>query len=313
MKVIMDVDTGIDDSIALIYAARKPGIEIIGITTVCGNVDAYQAADNACRILDLAGASQDIPVVIGANAPLEGVWEGVVENIHGANGLGNAQLPDSSRSILNAPVEEFLNDMAKQHKGEVVLITLGRLTNVARTLEKYPGFAANIKKMIMMGGTLYHQGNVTPVAEANVAGDPIACDRVFTSGMDITVVGLDVTMKTRLKRSHIDLLKRFCREEDRAVAEYISTALGYYFNAYRIQDGCLDDCPVHDPLAVIAAAVPEIVALKPLKARVECQGEYCRGMVVTDLRHHPFEAENILFAVDVDGKAAVEELLSVFW
>lgn len=313
MKVIIDVDTGIDDSVALIYAAKKPEIEIIGITTVCGNVDAYQAADNACRILDLAGASQDIPIVIGANAPLEGEWDGVVANIHGENGLGNVTLPASSRSVLDMPVEEFLNHMAEKYKGELTLVTLGRLTNIALTLEKYPGFAANIKKLIMMGGTLYHHGNVTPVAEANVAGDPVACDRVFVSGMDITVVGLDVTMKTRLKRGHIDMISRFCKEENRAIAEYLTAALEHYFKGNRLQDGCLDDCPLHDPLAMVVAAVPDVVTLRPLKARVECNGDYCRGMVVTDLRRHPFQAENVLFAIDVDRDAAVEELLSVFW
>lgn len=313
MKVIIDVDTGIDDSVALIYAAKKPEIEIIGITTVCGNVDAYQAADNACRILDLAGASQDIPIVIGANAPLEGEWDGVVANIHGENGLGNVTLPASPRSVLDMPVEEFLNHMAEKYKGELTLVTLGRLTNIALTLEKYPGFAANIKKLIMMGGTLYHHGNVTPVAEANVAGDPVACDRVFVSGMDITVVGLDVTMKTRLKRRHINMISRFCKEENRAIAEYLTAALEHYFKGNRLQGGCLDDCPLHDPLAMVVAAVPDVVTLRPLKARVECNGDYCRGMVVTDLRRHPFQAENVLFAIDVDRDAAVEELLSVFW
>lgn len=313
MKVILDVDTGIDDSIALIYAVKKPEIEIVGITTVCGNVDAYQAADNACRILDLAGASPDIPIVVGANAPLIGEWEGVVANIHGDNGLGNASLPDSSRAMLDVPVEAFLNEMADRYRGELTLITLGRLTNVALTLEQYPEFASNLKKVVMMGGTLYHHGNVTPVAEANVAGDPTACDKVFTSGLDITVVGLDVTMKTRLKRMHIDLLRSCCRDGDAGLAEYIGTALDYYFKGNRMQDGCLDDCPLHDPLAVMVAAVPELVTLRSLKARVECQGDYCRGMVVTDLRHHPFEAQNIQFAVDVDARAAVEELLSVFW
>lgn len=313
MKVIIDVDTGIDDSLALLYAVKKPEIEIVGITTVCGNVDAYQAADNACRILDLAGASRDIPVVIGANAPLEGRWDGTVAHIHGENGLGNAVLPASPRKPLQEPVEDFLNRMGKRYKGELTLITLGRLTNIALTLKKHPEFAANINKVVMMGGTLHYHGNVTPVAEANVAGDPAACDMVFTSGMDVTVVGLDVTMKTRLNRGHIDMLRHFCRDEDRGAAEYLGMALDYYFRGNRLQDGCLDDCPVHDPLAVIVAAVPGIVTLRSLKARVECHGDFCRGMVVTDLRRRPFEAKDVRFAVEVDATAAVEELLSVFW
>lgn len=313
MKVLIDVDTGIDDSIALLYAVKKTDIEIVGITTVCGNVDAYQAADNACRILDLAGAPSDIPVVIGANAPMEGEWGGAVAHIHGENGLGNVQLPASGRQPVPIKAEDFINEMSRRYEGELTLITLGRLTNIARTLELYPDFACRIKRLVMMGGTLRCHGNVTPVAEANVAGDPMACDRVFTSGMDITVVGLDVTTKTRLKRSHIELLQRYCRAEDKKIADYIGAALDYYFTGNRLQDYSLDECPLHDPLAVILAVVPGIAVFKPLKARVECHGDYCRGMVVADLRHHPFEADTVNFAVDVDEKAAVEELLSVFW
>lgn len=312
LKVILDVDTGIDDSIALLYAVKKPEIEIVGITTSCGNVDAQQAAENARRILDLADAPKEIPIVVGANRPLEGEWEGVVAAIHGDNGLGNVQLPASSRAILDVPVEDFLNDIAKKHQGELTLITLGRLTNIALTLEKYPEFARNIKNVVMMGGTVFHSGNVSPVAEANIEGDPLACDKVFTSGMDIMAVGLDVTTKTRLRRTDIEILMKQCREENKPVVQYMYDALDYYFRGNYLQDGCLDNCPVHDPLAVVASVMPELVTLRSMKARVECKGDFCRGMIVTDRRHRTFDAGYVRFAIDVNAEAAVEELLSVF-
>lgn len=313
IKMLLDVDTGIDDSVALLYALRKKGVQVVGITTGCGNVDAKQAAENTCRILDLVGASMEIPVVVGADQPLRGSWDGVVANIHGENGIGNAVLPPHGRTLSSVSAEDFLGEMAERYPGELVLVTLGRLTNVAKTLEKYPDFAHHIKKMVMMGGTLSHCGNVTPVAEANVAGDPLACDRVFLSGMDVTVIGLDVTMKTRLKKEYIDLFLEKCEEEDRPIAEYMETALGYYMRGNRLQDGCLNDCPVHDPLAVIAAVVPGLFQMQSRKARVECEGEHCKGMIVTDQRSQPFDAKDIWFAVDVDEKAAIRELLSVFW
>ena len=312
MKIIFDVDCGVDDSLALLYAARKPEIEIMGVTSVFGNVDVDQSVDNVCRILDLSGAPEDIPIVAGASQPLEGTWDGPVVSIHGEKGLGNATLPPSRRKPLDIPVEDFLNRTAEQYPGEVTLVTLGRLTNVANTIEKYPQFVKNIRNIVMMGGTLHHSGNVTPVAEANIAGDPRACDRVFTSGADITVVGLDVTTATRLKEEHIDDLKRRCTSEEKVLTEYLGAALGYYFEGNRRQDGCLGDCPVHDPLAVIAAVKPELFQYQCMKARVECEGEYCRGMIVADCRHHTFDAEYVRFAVQVDADEALRELLSVF-
>lgn len=312
MKIVFDVDCGVDDSLALLYAARNPEIEIMGVTSVFGNVDVWQSVDNVLRILDLAKAPEDIPVAAGASSPLEGEWDGPVVNIHGEKGLGNAKLPESRRKPLDIPAEELLNRIAEENPGEVTLVTLGRMTNIAGTMVKYPQFEKNIRRIVMMGGTLYHPGNVTPVAEANIAGDPRACDRVFTSGADITAVGLDVTMQTRLKKEYIEELYRRASDEDKALAEYLRAAFGYYFEGNRRQDGCLGDCPVHDPLAVIAAVKPELFEYQCLKARVECGGEYCRGMVVTDRRHRTFDAEHIRFAVQVNAEEALRELLSVF-
>ena len=312
MKIILDVDCGIDDSLAILYMLGKKRDDILGITSVFGNVDVDQSVDNVCRLLDLADAPEDIAVVAGADIPVDGEWDGPVSAIHGKNGLGNVVLPVSGRKPLDVSVEDFLNDTMAKYPGEVTVITLGRLTNIANTLEKHPEFAQNVRNIVMMGGTLCHAGNVTPVAEANIAGDPLACDRVFCSGIDVTVVGLDVTMKTRLKRRHLESLRGHCGGKKEAVAEYLCSAFGYYFEGNRRQDGCIDDSPLHDPLAAIAAVRPELFTFQSLKARVECGGSYCRGMVVTDRRAHPFDAEYVKFAVDVDAEGAVRELLSAF-
>lgn len=312
MKIILDVDCGVDDSLALLYMLKKPEVEILGVTSVFGNVSAQKSADNVCRILDLADAPKDIPIVCGAESPLEGQWDGPVAIIHGDNGLGNARLPVSSRTVLDMPVEDFLYETTARYPEEVTVLTLGRLTNVANTIEKHPDFKKNIKNIVMMGGTLSAPGNVTPVAEANFEGDPLACDKVFCSGIDISVVGLDVTMQTRLKKSYIESLWEYCRDQDKAIAEYLCAAFGYYFEGNHIQDGCIDDCPLHDPLAAIAVVKPELFQFQLLKARIECNGDYCRGMIVADKRNHTFEAEYIKFAIAVDAEAALRELLSIF-
>lgn len=313
MKILADVDTGVDDSLALLYAINKPEIEIVGITTGCGNTDMESATVNTLKILDLADADRNIPVVKGAARPLEQEWDGPVVHIHGENGLGNVQLPAAERTFWDEDAEDFMYRMAKEHQHELVIVALGHLTNIAKTIRKYPDFAGKVKKLVMMGGTLHMRGNVSPVAEANVAGDPRACDMVFMSGMDVTVVGLDVTMKTRLTMEHIRMMEKYAPDSKKQQIEYIKKAMEYYMMGNRIQNYCLDDCPVHDPLAMMVALIPGLVRLESRKARVECGGEYCKGMVVTDLREYPFAARDVAFAMEVDDRRAVRELMSAFW
>ena len=273
MKTAFDVDTGVDDSLALLYALNKPQFEIVGIATVTGNVEADLAAENTLKILDLAGAPE-IPVTLGALAPLRGRWEGRVSVIHGDNGLGNVKLPASGRKTTGKGVEEHYLELGERCQGELVLIALGPLTNIAT--------------------------------------DPEAADLVFQSGMDITAVGLDVTTKVRFKKSHIDWLDTHCKPSCRAEVDYLKEAFKHYRYGNQVQNYCIDDSPLHDPLAVMCAAVPSLVHTQMRKARVECGGTYCRGMIVTDLREHPFQAEYIRFATAVDEERALGELLSAF-
>lgn len=273
MKTAFDVDTGVDDSLALLYALNKPRFEIVGIATVTGNVEADLAAENTLKILDLAGAPE-IPVTVGALRPLGGRWEGRVSVIHGDNGLGNVTLPASSRKTTGKGVEEHYLELGERCQGELVLIALGPLTNIAT--------------------------------------DPEAADLVFQSGMDITAVGLDVTTKVRFKKSHIDWLDTHCKASCRAEVDYLKEAFKHYRYGNQVQNYCIDDSPLHDPLAVMCAAAPSLVHTQMRKARVECGGTYCRGMIVTDLREHPFQAEYIRFATAVDEERALGELLSAF-
>ena len=274
MKVLLDVDTGVDDSIALLYALFNPEIEIVGISAVCGNVEAWLAAENTMKILDLAGAP-DIPVAVGAEKPSCREWDGRVAFIHGKNGLGNVELPPSRRSTRDVDVSRFHMDLAEQYEGELVVITLGPLTNIARTIREYPGFVHKVKGLVMMGGTLTMRGNVSPVAEANVACDPQACDQVFTSGMDITVVGLDVTMRTRLKMEHLDWLSGCCKPACRPAVDYMRQAMVHYLRGNQTQNYCMGDCPLHDPLAVMCAVTPSLVRTESMQGNSTAEGHWC--------------------------------------
>lgn len=312
LKILLDADTGIDDSIAILYALKNPEVRVVGVATGCGNTDAAQAAENTIRLIKLANPGYAVPVAVGANKPLVGEWEGPVPHIHGKNGIGDMELPASAQEPVAEAAEDFIIRLAREHAGELVLIGLGRLTNIALALQKEPELPKLVKRMVIMGGTYHAPGNVSPVVEANIYGDPEAADQVFTAGFDLTMVGLDVTLKTRLSMQQIGVLEKYAAPENAAIAQYIKGAMKLYMNFNRQQNFCLDHCPVHDPLAVLVAAEPSLVRTRRVKARVECGGTYCRGMVVADLRERPFEAQYVNICEEVDGTRAVETLLSVF-
>ena len=312
IKMLIDCDTGIDDSIAILFALKRPDVRVMGIITGFGNTTAEQAAENSIRLVHLANPGYEVPVAIGADRPLNGEWDGPVPHIHGKNGVGEAQLPAVGQKPVKEPGHEFIVRMARENPGELTLVTLGRMTNLAQALQLEPNLPKLLKNVVAMGGTVKVSGNASPVSEANIIGDPEAADMVMMAGFDLTMVGLDVTMKTRLTLRHIQALDHYCAEENRPICEYIKQALHFYYRFNRVQNNCIDDCPVHDPLAVLVAVDPSLVMMRKMRARVECGGTYCRGMIVTDVREEPFDAPFTTFCMDVEGEKAVAELITTF-
>jgi purine nucleosidase len=310
--MIIDCDTGIDDALAILYALRTPDVVVEGITTVFGNIDVKQAADNTLRLLALADPGYDIPVALGASQALVRGTAGFSTHVHGENGIGGVELPPSRQAPVQETAAEFIARMADENPGEIVLVTLGRLTNLSLALDLDPELASKLKKVVVMGGTIFKPGNVTPVAEANLWGDPEAADRVFTSGLPVLMIGLDVTLKTRITSEHIALLKRHGREENKAVIEFMEESLEYYFRFYREANYLINSAPLHDPLALMAALQPDLVTCRQMKVRVEQQGEFTSGMVVADLRPQPKAGHFIEVAVDVEAERAVGVFLSAF-
>ncbi|WP_343210386.1 nucleoside hydrolase [Anaerolentibacter hominis] len=312
IKILLDADTGVDDSIALLYALKNPDVQLVGVTTVLGNTDPVQAAKNSLALIALAKPDYEVPVAIGAGQTLKGVVTKSDTHVHGKNGIGDAELPPAEQKPIERGGVDFMIEQARKYAGELVIVATGRLTNLALAIQKDASFVKNVKKAVIMGGTVFAPGNVSPVAEANIYGDPEAADLVLTSGMDVTIVGLDVTKKTILTYDDVLKLERHCREENQPIVRYLKDCLGFYMSFYTDTVNTLESCPMHDPLAMLVAVNPALVTTRKWKARVECTDGLCRGMIVTDRREHTFKAEFVEFCIEVDGDKAVAELLAAF-
>lgn len=267
-RVIFDTDPGVDDAMALCFAMAHPRIELLGITTVYGNVTVAQATTNALYLTQLAG--HRIPVAQGVDQPLVKHAEAPPDFIHGADGLGN--LPSlhsvSGESADPRRAAQFIVDMARALPGRITLVPVGPLTNIAAALALEPKLPQLIKNIVFMGGSVKEGGNVSPVAEANIWNDPHAADRVFTAGFDLTMVGLDVTYQVVVP---VAMFEKFAAQHKHPVTDTLLHAVRFYaqFYATRYPDlksnpGCFG----HDMLAFIALLHPELFSFA--KGRLRC-------------------------------------------
>lgn len=263
-KVIIDCDPGIDDAIALIVALESSQLEIIGITTVFGNVETSLATENAMRILDITG--RNIPVFEGAKRPLYAKPLVPPDYVHGNDGLGNVDYPGSAKKPENEPAAGFIVNAVKKNPGEISVLTLGPMTNLALAAKLDPHLPQYVKQVIVMGGAVSVPGNVTPVAEANIMGDPHAADIVFTSPMNVTMIGLDVTTKVIINEIHLSQIKT----GSRAYGDFIYDISQFYMDFYRSTG--VNGMYAHDPTAVAYLLKPELFATVNAPVRVVTQG-----------------------------------------
>ncbi|MDQ8735333.1 nucleoside hydrolase [Paenibacillus sp. LHD-38] len=192
------------------------------------------------------------------------------------------------------------------------LVTVGRLTNLALALQLDPSISSKFKKVVIMGGTVFAPGNITPVSEANLYGDPEAAALVFESDLPITIVGLDVTQQTRLTKSHMQYLSREVAADKREIFNFLDAALECYFDFYAFSNHFEGECPMHDPLAVIVAVNPTLVHVETMNAVVDCGIGFTAGMIITDRRVRSVVGRPVDICLEVDKEKAIAELLSVF-
>lgn len=279
-KIVFDTDPGIDDAMALLYLNACDDLELLAITTILGNADIEQCTRNALILRDMFQIT--VPVYEGSATHINGsLPEDYPDFVHGADGLGDVGLPDYQGTVEAETATEALIALSKEHEGELVVLAVGRLTNIALAMDADPGFAARLKEIIIMGGTHEHSGNVTPWAEANIIGDPEAAEQVFRSNVPLTMVGLDVTTQTRM--SHEYLAPVF---ENLAFGDFI-LAINRTYADYHVRTENSHAFPVHDSSAVAYTTRPDM--FETVQGSLSCvlDGEQRGRTVLSEDRNSP--------------------------
>jgi inosine-uridine nucleoside N-ribohydrolase len=296
--LILDCDPGHDDAIALLLALASPELELLGVTTTYGNQTLEKTTANALRVLELAGRT-DVPVAAGAAAPLERELV-VAAHVHGESGLDGPILADPTTAAVDDDAVLFIAPLIENATREVTLVPTGPLTNVARYLDAHGG--AGVERIVLMGGAIA-EGNVTPAAEFNVWCDPEAAARVFSSGVDVTMIGLDVTHKAILGPPVEERLRAAGR-----IGTFVAE-LNVFFTRYHAATYGWDGAPIHDAVAVAHVIRPGLVETRHRNVEVELVSELNRGRTVVDLWNRTERAPNAHVGVDLDTTAFFDLLV----
>ncbi len=268
-SIILDTDPGVDDALAIFLALRSPELKIEAITAVSGNVPLALTLPNALRLVEIAGRP-DVPVAGGAATPLVRRLV-TAKYVHGNNGLGGVEFPEPKLKPVAEPAAELIRRIVRTNPGQVTIVAVGPLTNVATALKSDPELAAQIKSIAMMGGSL-SGGNITPAAEFNFYVDPEAARIVFDSGVPLTMVGLDVTRKVLLGEEHLRTLEAAQNPVSQAAAKIMRATME------RMRKGRdVTVVAMHDPLTVAHLIDPSILTLKDYYVQIETSGEFTAG------------------------------------
>ncbi len=332
IPLIIDCDTGIDDALALLYACASPEAEIVAVACCSGNVEAHQVAQNTLAVLELVGRA-DIEVALGRTTPLLRPLE-ITPETHGPRGIGYAELPPPSRSPSERHAADLIVEEARRRPGEITLVTLGPLTNLAVAVLREPELPRLLRRLVMMGGAFRVPGNTTPTTEWNIHCDPEAAKIVFEAfapgppdpgrpGLARPLIlGLDVTERARILPDHVVALARRagCRPDDsialargedplhatRSVASnpvvrFIADALRFYMEFHATYDGFYGAF-IHDPLALAAALDTSLVRAEAVAVDVDTAGGPADGQTVADWRRLTGKPPNLDVAVDAEAE-----------
>src|SRR3954451_1581354 len=295
--VIIDCDPGHDDAMALMLAVGSPELEVVAVTTVAGNQTLDRVTANAIRVLDVVEAHA-IPIAAGADRGLIHSAD-TASDVHGETGLDGPDLPPPSRAPEPLHAIELIARKLREQR--LTLIAIGPLTNIALLLATHPELTGQIERIVLMGGAI-GPGNVTPSAEFNVWADPEAAHRVFSSGVAVTMVGLDVTHRAMLSAERADAL----RDTGRAGA--VVADLHAFYRQFHERVYGHSDTPVHDALAVAHVIAPAVITTERLPVEIDVTPGPCRGRTVVDQLRRTGRPDNALVATDVDADAFIDLL-----
>lgn len=309
-KIILDTDPGIDDAMAIFFAFQSPDIEVLGLTTVFGNVPVEMAAQNALTLCELAG--QDIPVCKGVSMPWVGKESGYAHFVHGDDGFGNINFPPAVNAKLDPRSSaQFIVDMARQYPGEITLVAIGPLGNLALALRLEPELPKLVKGVSIMGGAAFVRGNVTPVAEANIWNDAYAAEIVFGADWELTMFGLDVTNSVAFSPEFLVQLKN----KHPKFGGFVHDAAQFYVDFYS-QHRTEKVCFFHDAMPLAHLVDPTLFELQTGHARVSTDplniGQTSIALPNTTSSPEWLNARQIKVATQVDKQRITQLYLDTY-
>ena len=296
-KLIIDTDPGQDDAVAILLALASPELDLMGITTVAGNVPLALTQENARKICDLAGR-QDVPVFAGADRPLERDLV-TAEHVHGRTGLDGPELPDPVTPLQDRHAVDFLIDtLRSEPEGSVTLAPVGPLTNIATALRKAPDIAPRIRQIVLMGGGCFQGGNITPAAEFNIYVDPEAAAEVFAAEIPIVMMPLDVTHKVLTTAARTKRIRAIGTRTAVAVADMLE-----FFERFDEEKYGSDGGPLHDPCTIAWMLQPDMFSGRHCNVEIETKSDLTMGMTVIDWWQVSGRPHNALVVGDIDPDA----------
>lgn len=300
-SILIDTDPGIDDFMAILFALKSPELDVLALTTVFGNHYVEVTTRNALRLLELVGR-EDIPVARGAYSPLVREFNHPPTFVHGEDGLGDAGLtnePESSPAHTRAA--QFIVEAVMSRPGQITLVPLGPLTNIAMALKLEPRLVKATKRVVLMGGAAFVQGNMSPVAEANIFNDPEAAALVFGASWDVAMVGLDVTMPVMMDRQYIGELTASKTPYAKLITRIVPHYQAFHAAVYKTE-GAMH---THDPTAIAYLIRPDLFKTISRRVRVDTHS-YATGQTIVDRSGKWYEGVETTICAEVDAQGVLD-------